>query len=245
MNQDSQMKFFSLVCTAAVTTLLLMGPDAAADTQEVTVVDEGACWIAEGAPQDWRVASFNDEKAFVLNPFRLEQELFPLLDVELRALGVTSFDATDVEIHLHCSSAGHALLVNLGNAGLPFCAHTDGDLRAVRVYPHFGGGSGACYGVEALSLVMLLNSPQDVAFVEALLEGPEYEDLIASIEPLTQLGILLVQLQPTHRFREDDARARLLQDPSLGSKLKAIEYNSLSRVAGSTVLLFAGEYGGF
>lgn len=217
------------------------------EPKTVLEVDAGACWASEGqsrAPSSsWKIASFNDGRAFSIDAFRVKQELMPRLKGEIRRLGITSLATTEYQVHLHCSSAGHILMLNFGDADVPMCVHTDGAFQTLGIYPHFEGGHGPCFGQEALSLLLVPKVDANSQALAKTLQGPEFADLVAEVRWMP--SVLHVILRREHRFHEDQARQRLLSHATVGPLLEAIDYNRLSLISGSSLYLFSAESDGF
>lgn len=216
-----------------------------AQEKQVTELDMGACWVSEERPEFWKVASFNDRQAFVVDSFRLQYELWPVLATELKAQGITSLGLTDFQVHLHCSSAGHSLLINMGNASTPVCVHTDSSMSKVRVFPQFDGGDGLCFGVEPQSLMVTPKSIESLSELVTALKHPGYSRYIEDVVAIGIAGVVVVGLRPEFRFKEDQVQGVLLYDKNIGPLIESVDFNRILLISGSSHPLFSGTYEGY
>lgn len=222
---------------------------------EIREVDSGACWAQSNSDQTaWKIASFNDNANFyVLRDNQIpseEHKLQAKLSEKLKAY-FPNFAASPIKIHLHCSGAGHQLLITVENAKSPLCvwakkasdSNVSLDIHSVLPNPVPTNGS-ACYGVSPASFLFVVKDGVDPTLLAKHL-SKKYRSSIKTLKTSTVLGYVHVQLKERFAFKERELRAFFLSDAKIAEKIRTIEYDGAVLTTGEELKLLESNYSGF
>jgi hypothetical protein len=211
----------------------------------VEVVDQGACWARQMDEETWNIASFNDQKSFILNQTRLQYELEPAITAKLKELGLTSLAKTKYDVHLHCSGAGHIVIANFKDADTPVCLYTNHELTEIKVYANPFREEGACHGVGLEQVIIKALDLNHAKILADLFLTPKYQGLVKSSELLETLNALTVELQPSWRFKEAQAMEAINADGELKQHIESVMLSEVWTIVGQAIPLLSREYRGF
>lgn len=223
-------------------------------TGEIREIDSGACWVQGSSDTAWKIASFNDNSAFYVFPddaiLSVPHKLETKLTDKLRTL-FPSFEKSDYRIHLHCSGAGHQVLISVMNAKTPLCvwakkssdSNLSLDIHTVLPNPHPASES-ACYGVAPASFLFVVADKNDPAALERYLLQ-RYGSSIESTRVSNVLGYVHVQLKQAHAFKEREFRDLFLQDEKIAAVIRTIEFDGAVITSGEELFLLQGSYSGY
>jgi hypothetical protein len=211
----------------------------------VEVIDQGACWAKQMDEETWNVASFNDQKSFILNQTRLQYELEPAITAKLKELGLTSLAKSKYEVHLHCSGSGHIIIANFKDAETPLCLYTNHDLTDITVYANPRREEGACHGVGLETVIIKALDLNHAKLLADIFTTPKYKELIESAELLETLNALTVKLRPSWRFKEMQAIDAINNDYELKQHIEAVMLSDVWTTVGQAIPLLSREFRGY
>jgi hypothetical protein len=211
----------------------------------VEVIDQGACWARQMDEESWNVASFNDQKSFILNQTRLQFELEPAVTTKLKELGLASLAKTKYEVHLHCSGAGHIIIANFKDAETPLCLYTNHELSDITVYANPRREEGACHGVGLEQVIIKALDLNHAKLLADIFQTPKYKELVASAELLETINTLTVKLHPSWRFKETQAMDVINTDQELSQHIEAVMLSDVWTTVGQAIPLLTREFRGY
>lgn len=211
----------------------------------VESLDQGACWVSQIEPEVWRVASFNDTTAFQIDANRLQYEFEPALTRELKNLGLSEMAATKYETHIHCSGAGHIIIMNFKDAATPLCVLTNSTLDKMTVNINPLKQEGACGGAAQQTVIIKALDAIHAKTLADILSGERFKEMVGDIELMPAIGAVTVKLNTSWRFREGQAMAKFRADSELALHIDDLMYSHVWTVVGQSMHLLGREYPGY
>jgi hypothetical protein len=234
----------------ALTYILFLLGSAIAEASDIIEVDMGACWVQQltqemGGP-GWKVASFNDDRNFVLRDGQLLESAEPSLKKMF-----AHYPQSQYRADLYCGGGGHQLLVSIYDGPSPVCVWlkrtADGNsafvVQDVFPNPHRSSLS-ACFGVNPGMLLLGLTDEADAKAVRLYLRL-HYPKVVRSSQFYPHTHVLSVRLWARQNFHESEVRDALMKDTFLASKMRFIEYDDRVLIVGSELGLESGTYPGY
>lgn len=222
---------------------------------QIQELDSGACWVQQSVESPgWKIASFNDNATFFVwpdeqilsAPHKFETKL-----TEKLKLLFPNFPPSKYKLHLHCSGAGHQVLITVMNEKTPLCiwakksatSNASLDIHTVLPNPHPVTDS-ACYGVSPASFLFVMNDGADPAVLEKYLLR-KYRTAIKSTRVSKVLGYIHVQLKKKFAFKEREVRELFLKDATVAAQIRNIEFDGAIITTGQELFLLEGTFSGF
>ncbi len=232
MNQKHYDRFF-------IRTLLYLSLSlpifAAAYPSEVNELHMGSCWV-QGYGDVWRLASFNDGRAFELDRIQVRMAIKNNLNPHLDSLGLGPAPSR-YEVYFYCSGAGHSVFLSFLDEKKPLCIRTDASFQNFDVYVnHDALPERGCQAASPATVILMTAFDEDTQQIEERLTQDPYNQWIQDLEVFRDR--VVVHLKPEHIFKEKDFLDLIKYDLVLWTHVRTGLLDELVLINGEQIFLW-------